>query len=115
MTHRAATQPDPHRPPPVTLAERLLAEGIERSIVAAAAAEGIAISAKTALRWALHGTCGARLESIRIGGRRTTSRAAIRRFIAAQQHDAPPVARAIDASAAERVLEGFGLGRGKRQ
>ncbi len=79
-------------PAPETLADRLLSEGL-LSVTAAAAAEGIGISPKTAIRWSLHGAHGVRLETIRVGGRRLTSRAAIRRFVAAQQYDAPPAAR----------------------
>ncbi len=85
------------------------------SVVAAAAAEGLGISSKTAIRWALRGAHGARLESIRVGGRRLTSRAAIRRFVGAQQQDASPVAAAIDAAGADRVLAAHGLARGGRR
>lgn len=69
----------------VTIAERLLAEVPLISIVSAAAAEGFAISAKTALRWAATGANGARLDSIRVGRRRMTTGAAMRRFLVAQQ------------------------------
>jgi hypothetical protein len=96
--------------PPLTTAERILAEGAI-SIVDAARAEGLVCSAKTAIRWALHGSHGARLESIRVGGRRLTSRAAVRRFVVAQQQDAPPAMRAIDVAAAEAVLAAHGLPR----
>jgi len=46
---------DASPPIPASLTDRLLDEGV-LSIVAAARAEGLSISAKTALRWALHGT-----------------------------------------------------------
>jgi hypothetical protein len=105
MTHVTPRCPFP------TLADQLLTEGV-LSIVAAAAAEGIAISAKTGLRWAIHGTRGAKLESIRIGGRRVTSRAAIRRFVGWQQSDpATPSQQGLDRRAADAVLFAHGLGR----
>lgn len=85
----------PRPTPPLTpeaLAERLLTEGL-LSVTDALAAEGVSASSKTATRWSLHGAHGVRLETIRVGGRRLTSRAAVRRFVAAQQHDAPPATR----------------------
>ncbi|MCU0864337.1 MAG: DUF1580 domain-containing protein [Planctomycetes bacterium] len=94
-----------------TAAERLLDEGV-LTIVEAARWEGIDISSKTALRWALAGTGGAKLESIRIGGRRMTSRAAMRRFVAAQQQDRRREPAAIGREAADRVLAAHGLPRG---
>ena len=98
-----------------TLSDRLLAEGV-LSIVAAAAAEGIRISPKTALRWALAGTGGAKLESIRIGGRRMTSRAAMRRFVERQQPDQPtPAQQVLDQRAADVVLAAHGLPREAQQ
>ena len=97
-----------------SLADRLLDEGI-KPIVVAAAEEGIKISAKTALRWALKGTARAQLESIRVAGRRMTSRAAIRRFLNAQQGDNSPTVPAIDQRAADEVLEAHGLGRCERK
>ena len=64
---------------PKGLTENLLDEGV-LAITAAATAEGIEISTKTALRWCLRGVRGTRLESLKIRGRRLTSRAALRRF-----------------------------------
>jgi hypothetical protein len=108
MAQRASTCPVP----PQSLAERLLAEGPLHTIVAAAAAEGFAISAKTALRWAIAGTNGARLDSIRVGGRRMTTRAAMRRFIVAQQrHDAPVSRCTLTPVEVDRLLAAHGLGR----
>lgn len=97
---------------PQTTADRLLDEGV-LTIVEAARLEGIDISSKTALRWALAGTGGAKLESIRIGGRRMTSRAAIRRFVSAQQQQraAPPAHQALDPRAADAVLAAHGMPR----
>lgn len=98
---------------PQTTANRLLDEGV-LTIVEAARLEGIDISSKTALRWALAGTGGAKLESIRIGGRRMTSRAAIRRFVSAQQQQqraAPPAHQALDPRAADAVLAAHGMPR----
>lgn len=73
---------------------------------------GIDISSKTALRWALHGTGGAKLESVRVGRRRMTSEAALRRFIEAQQpSDGALPVQVLDAGAAETVLAAHGIGR----
>lgn len=93
------------------LTNRLLDEGVILA-VAAARAEGISISPKTALRWCIAGLRGIRLESVKIRGRRMTSRAAIRRFIAAtQDQPASPAAPVMDRAAADKVLAAFGLGR----
>ena len=105
----------PISPPAVTastIADRLLAEGPLLAIVEAAQAEGVAISPKTALRWAIAGTDGARLDSIRVGGRRMTTRAAMRRFIVAQQRPDSQVPRnTLGPADVERVLAAHGLGR----
>lgn len=89
---------------------RLLDEGL-LSIREAARREGISISPKTALRWALSGVGGVRLESVRVAGRRMTSRAAVRRFVAAQQCAKVPAEQAIDRTAAAVALAAHGLGR----
>jgi hypothetical protein len=104
--------PSPTSTPPIpqTLTQRLAAEGLV-TIRAAAAELGIPISGKTALRWAIQGLRGVRLESVRIVGRRMTSRAALARFLDRQQQDAPPAMRAIDVAAAEQVLAAHGLPR----
>ncbi|MBL8751408.1 MAG: DUF1580 domain-containing protein [Planctomycetes bacterium] len=104
----------PTAPHAQTIADRLLDEGA-LPIVEAARREGITISGKTALRWALHGTAGARLESVRIGGRRMTSGAAIRRFVEAQQKNPLPVAQALDLRATDAVLAAHGITRGGDQ
>lgn len=90
---------------------RIVAEGAV-SIVAAAAAEGISISPKTALRWAIGGLRGVRLETVKIGGRRMTSVPALRRFLLATQDNPQPAAVGIDSAAADAVLGAHGLGRG---
>lgn len=90
---------------------RLLDEGV-LLVVEAAAREGIDISAKTALRWCLAGVRGVRLESVKVRGRRLTSRAAIRRFIASTQDQPQPAVAVLDREGAERVLASYGLGRG---
>lgn len=92
------------------LSARLLDEGIS-SIVAAAAAEGIQISAKTALRWALSGAAGVRLETVKVGGRRLTSRAAVRRFVAAQNVERFVPEVVLTRDAADKVLSAHGLAR----
>lgn len=93
------------------ITDRLLDEGVMLA-VAAARAEGIDISSKTALRWCIAGLRGVQLETLKIRGRRMTSRQAMRRFIAATQDlprvtNEPPV---LDRESANRVLEAFGLG-----
>jgi hypothetical protein len=98
---------------PMSLSDRLLSEGL-LSVVDACEAEGVRVSAKTAIRWALRGAHGARVESIRVGGRRLTSRAAIRRFIAAQQCE-PAARQLVDARGADAVLAAHGLTRGGRR
>lgn len=98
------TQPGAQAP----ATDRLLDEGIQL-VVRAAAAEGITISSKTAIRWCLVGVRGVRLENVKARGRRMTSRAAIRRFIAATQDrpvQAPPGMSRKDA---DKVLGAFGL------
>lgn len=90
--------------------DRLLDEGV-MLIVAAARAEGINISSKTALRWGIAGLRGHVMETVKIRGRRMTSRAAFRRFIAATQ-DRPAAAAGpavLDRAAADKVLGAFGL------
>ena len=92
------------------ITDRLLDEGVILA-VAAARAEGISISSKTALRYCIAGLRGIRLESVKIRGRRMTSRAAFRRFIAAtQDQPASPSAPVMDRAAADKVLAAFGLG-----
>lgn len=81
----------------------------------AAGAEGIHISSKTALRWCLGGLRGVVLESLKVRGQRVTSRAAIRRFIAATQTDPIPAISGIDREGAARVAAAFGCGRGGRR
>lgn len=95
----------------------LLSEGIHPLTKALAAAR-MPRSYRTALRWALHGMKGIRLESCKVGGLRMTSVQAAQRFAEAttalaSKPSAPIPARARVArdSAAESVLEGYGLGR----
>ena len=88
--------------------DRLLDEGIQL-VVRAAAAEGISISSKTAIRWCLVGVRGVRLENVKARGRRMTSRAAIRRFIAATQDRPVQAAPGLSRKDADAVLGAFGL------
>ncbi len=92
------------------MSEQLLAEGLH-SVVDAAAHVGSKISSKTALRWCLNGIRGTRLESVKVAGRRTTSRAAVSRFICATQPVGRPQQPRLDARSADRVLHTYGLGR----
>lgn len=96
-----------------TIALRLLGEGLQ-PVVDVAAREGIRISAKTALRWAIAGIRGVRLETVKVGGRRMTSRAAVCRFIAATQHGGRSTKEVLDPVAADGVLRSFELGRRNR-
>jgi hypothetical protein len=98
----------PHDGSPIPATDRLLDEGI-LLVVDAAAAEGIRISSKTAIRWCLAGMRGVRLENVKARGRRMTSRAAIRRFIAATQDRPVPASAILDRAAANKVLGAFGL------
>lgn len=88
--------------------DRLLDEGLQL-VVRAAAAEGITISSKTGIRWCLAGVRGVRLESVKARGCRMTSRAAIRRFIAATQDQPAAVTSVISRKDADKVLGAFGL------
>ena len=100
------TQPSPV---PRPAAQRLIDEGLVL-VVEAASDANIRITSKTALRWCLSGVRGVRLESVKVGGRRMTSRPAFARFVAASQ---PPTAGqtapGMDREAADRVLRAYGL------
>lgn len=96
------------------LVEQLCNEGLT-TIVAAAAAEGVKIGPKQALRWGLHGTGGAKLETVKVGGKRMTSRQAFRRFVAAQQCAVAASVPVLDEAGADRVLAAHGLPREERQ
>ena len=73
--------------------------------------KGKGIARATAMRWILNGVGGVRLESVRIGGSRYTSREAVERFVAALNHCIPtkPVDRNREHQQVERTLatEGF--------
>ena len=75
---------------------------------------GRPVSIQTLHRYRLHGVHGAILESIKLSGRRFTSKEAVRRFIAAQNStDATlaisPTQRALQSAAARRELENMGV------
>ena len=72
---------------------------------------GSNLCSRTFLRWATAGVRGIRLETIKVGGKRLTSVAAMERFLAATQNDPQPRAATIDERAADKVLEAYGLGR----
>ena len=105
---------DPNLPPAQSLANRLFDEGV-MLIVRAAQAEGVRVSSKTALRWCIAGVRGVRLESVKVAGRRVTSRAAFRRFVAATQPASPtqpmPTRAILDRDATDRILRTYGLAR----
>ncbi len=73
------------------------------------------ISTACMARWIVTGVRGAVLETIRIGGRRLTSREALGRFFAAQNRDQTPVAvispkqRRRQAETADRQLQEAGI------
>lgn len=100
---------------PPSRTQALLDEGVQ-TVTAAAAAEGIKISSKTAVRWCLVGIRGIRLESLKIRGRRLTSGAALRRFFdRIQQQSAEGLLQKLDRAAANQVLSAYGLGRKEDQ
>ncbi|MDB5340538.1 MAG: hypothetical protein JWN70_6157 [Planctomycetaceae bacterium] len=75
---------------------------------------GGGVCLQTLHRWRLRGIRGVKLETIMIGGRRYTSRAAIGRFVAAQNkgQDPPPLSvsqRAKRSAAARLELEKMGI------
>lgn len=97
-----------------SVAERLVAEGLVL-VVKAASDAGVSISTKTAIRWCLNGVRGVRLESVKVRGRRMTSRPAFTRFVAATQPQVEGRSQekqsTMDAYWADQVLQAFGLGR----
>jgi hypothetical protein len=103
--------------PATALSNRFLDEGLAL-VVRAAKDVGISISAKTAIRWCLAGVRGVRLESVKVGGRRMTTRGALQRFIAATQ-EGPAGSRwlpttnpaVMDRETSDRILASFGLVR----
>lgn len=99
-----------HQLPPATSTSRILDEGVVL-VVRAASDMGISISAKTAIRWCLSGVRGVALESIKVRGRRMTSRQAMRRFIEATQaaRTNPAAALTLTHEGAKRCLAAFGL------
>lgn len=100
---------------PPSRTQTLLDEGIQ-TVTSAAAAAGIKISSKTAVRWCLAGVRGIRLESLKIRGRRLTSGAALRRFFdRIQQQSAEGMLQKLDHAAANEVLSAYGLGRKEEQ
>ena len=97
--------------------DRLQIEGLQ-SLTTAVAEVGVRRSYRNVLRWTLSGLGEARLESVKVGGRRMTSVAAVRRFFeatnaAAELRAAPPPVttpqRRLKAS--EAILGAHGLGR----
>lgn len=84
----------------------------QRLPVTAAGREIFRVSPVTAWRWALRGVGGIKLESIKIGGTRYTSREACQRFlerlngVAPQPTTAAPTTRA---DAAARRLDEIGI------
>ncbi len=101
------------------LTNRLLDEGI-MLVVRAAELAGISISGKTAIRWCLAGVRGIRLENLKVRGRRMTTRAAMRRFIAATQDRVPQDGPAssvpvLNDGAVDRILASYGLGRDSKR
>lgn len=91
---------------------RLADEGLGPIVEKFLAETGRTISTKCALRYAIRGLRGIKLETLKVAGKRLTSGDAVRRFIAATQDVEPqPRAACIDEQAADQVLAAFGLGR----
>ena len=101
----------PHAEAPV--ASRLAAEGLTAAAEAARRA-GVHVSVWTILRWIHRGVRAGRLEAVKVGGRWFTSVAAVRRFVELgvlpRRRTAPGQASSVG-QAAERYLNGIGLGR----
>lgn len=90
--------------------EALLQE--TRLPVTAAGREVFQVAPATAWRWALRGVGGVKLESIKIGGTRYTSREACRRFLERLNGVAPQpstTAHASRADEASRRLDQIGI------
>lgn len=101
-----------------TLSPALLTQGPIRRVVDVAAARGLKICAKTAIRWSTAGKRGIRLPSLRISEGRCTTAAAFDawlQLLAELDAGEPASAPApINDAEAERILEAHGLGRGAR-
>jgi len=85
----------------------------DRLPVTAAGREIFGVNPATSWRWALNGIRGVKLESIRVGGQRFTSRQACERFLARLNGVAAPAPSApkpsARAAAASRKLDAAGI------
>lgn len=105
-------KPDQPGPSPDSLAQRVLAEGA-LPLLAAARAAGLLEEALPSIKTLLRAAISRKLDAVKVAGRWLTSAAAVRRWIEASQ---PRRERfGLDAAAADRVLEAFGLGRQGRE
>ena len=102
----------PESPLPASAAQRVLAEGAQ-PLLAAARAAGLHDEALPSTKTLLRAAISRKLDAVKVAGRWLTSAAAIRRWVEAAQ---PRRDRfGIDAGAADRVLDAYGLGRGRPQ
>ena len=91
-----------------------LSSGALRRVVDVAAARGLKISSKTAIRWSTHGKRGVRLPSLRIAGARCTTAAAFDLWLQAVAAAEAGIATApagLSVVEVERVLASHGLGK----
>jgi hypothetical protein len=98
------------------VASAMLATG-ERlePITAVAAAFGVEVCAKSAIRWCLSGRKGIRLPSVKLGRQRFTTRSAFVAWLdATNQQPAPAQPPGLGIAEADEVLASFGLPRGDK-
>ena len=91
-----------------------LSSGALRRVVEVAAARGLKITSKTAVRWSTHGKRGVRLPSLRIAGARCTTAAAFDAWlqaVAAAEAGTVAAPAGLSPVEAERVLASHGLGK----
>lgn len=107
-----AAQVDPPSSLPASVAQRVLDEGAH-PLLAAARAAGLLEDALPSTKTLLRAAISRKLDAVKVAGRWLTSAAAIRRWVEAAQ---PRRDRfGIDAGTADRVLDAYGLGRGRPQ
>jgi hypothetical protein len=94
-----------------------LSSGALRRVVDVAAARGLKISSKTAIRWSTYGKRGVRLPSLRIAGARCTTAAAFDAWlqaIAVAESGVVTAPAGLSPLEAEQVLAAHGLRREAR-
>lgn len=92
----------------LSVAQRVLDEGAQ-PLLAAARAAGLLDESLPSTKTLLRAAISRKLDAVKVAGRWLTSAAAIRRWVEAAQHRRERFG--IDAAAADRVLDAYGLGR----